>query len=106
MCSLFCISESISDLERAILPLFSLVENKGSQVKEYPQHPLGPEQLPVSFDTFAVLGPEMLLRQQQNGANCISSIFSTTFRDATLRESMNSFSVLWVLPYCCICFSY
>ncbi|XP_065058104.1 insulin-degrading enzyme-like [Rhopilema esculentum] len=42
--------ESISDLEKAILPLFSLVENKGSQVKEYLQHPLGPEQLPVQLD--------------------------------------------------------
>lgn len=42
-------SESIDRLEETVIPLFSGAENKDVKIKEYLEHPLGPDQLQVFF---------------------------------------------------------
>ena len=51
--SIVFILESIPELEKIILPLFSGVENKELTVKEYLDHPMQKEHLQVSFVGFS-----------------------------------------------------
>lgn len=46
--------ESIQELEEMVLPLFIEVENKNVSVKEYLEHPYGPEQLQVQINVVPV----------------------------------------------------